>query len=100
MNKNVLAVFAAVCGLFMVSCSTPSDQRPEEKVSVDTVAPGTRNTNNIETEHAPMGHENEDEAMINHVQTGGVHAEENKANEADSVSKPGNTAPKADSVKH
>jgi hypothetical protein len=47
MNKNVIAVFAAVCGLFMVSCDTPSDLRPEDKVSVDFVEPGTRNTYNV-----------------------------------------------------
>ncbi|MFD2999913.1 hypothetical protein ACFS7Z_06050 [Pontibacter toksunensis] len=48
MNKNIITVFAAVCGLFMVtSCETPSDLRPEAKVSVDYVEPGTRNTFNI-----------------------------------------------------
>ena len=47
MNKNVIAVFAAVCGLFMASCDTPKDLRPGAKVSTDTVAPGTRNTFNV-----------------------------------------------------
>ncbi|MCX2740637.1 hypothetical protein [Pontibacter anaerobius] len=47
MNKNVTAVFAAVCGLFMASCGTSSDLRPDEKVSVDTVEPGTRETFNV-----------------------------------------------------
>lgn len=47
MNKNVTAVFAAVCGLFMFSCGTPSDLRPGEKVSTDTVEPGTRKTFNV-----------------------------------------------------
>ncbi|WP_162054116.1 hypothetical protein [Pontibacter pamirensis] len=47
MNKNITAVFAAICGLFMASCDTPSDLRPEDKVSVDYVEPGTRNTFNI-----------------------------------------------------
>ena len=47
MNKNVIAVFAAVCGLFMASCDTPKDQRPGEKVSVDYVEPGTRSTFNV-----------------------------------------------------
>jgi hypothetical protein len=47
MNKNVLAVFTAVCGLFMISCDTPSDLRPGTKVSVDTVPPGMRNTYNV-----------------------------------------------------
>ena len=47
MNKNVIAVFAAVCGLSMASCDTPKDLRPEEKVSVDFVEPGTRSTYNV-----------------------------------------------------
>lgn len=46
MNKN-LAVFAAVCGLFMASCDTPKDYRPGEKASVDYVKPGTRGTFNV-----------------------------------------------------
>ena len=47
MNKNVFALLAAGCGLFMISCDTPSDLRPETKVSVDYVQPGTRSTNNV-----------------------------------------------------
>ena len=47
MNKNVIAVCAAVCGLFMASCDTPKDQRPGEKTSVDYVEPGTRSTFNV-----------------------------------------------------
>lgn len=47
MNKNIIAVFAAVCGLFTVSCDTPKDLRPEDKVSVDFVEPGTRTTYNV-----------------------------------------------------
>ncbi|RDV14450.1 hypothetical protein DXT99_15135 [Pontibacter diazotrophicus] len=47
MNKNIIAIFAAVAGLSMASCETPKDLRPEDKVSVDFVEPGTRNTYNI-----------------------------------------------------
>ncbi|TPE45492.1 hypothetical protein [Pontibacter mangrovi] len=47
MNKNVIAVFAATCGMFMVSCGTPSDLRPGEKVSTETVEPGQRKTFNV-----------------------------------------------------
>lgn len=47
MNKNVIAVFAAACGLFMASCDTPKDLRPGEKVSNDTVEAGMRSTNNV-----------------------------------------------------
>lgn len=62
MNKNVIAIFAAVSGLFMAtSCETPKDLRPEDKVSVDFVEPGTRNTYNIGkvNEVYPPSHESE-----------------------------------------
>lgn len=47
MNKNIIAVGMAACGLFMASCDTPKDLRPEDKVSVDFVEPGTRSTYNV-----------------------------------------------------
>ncbi|MCP2043049.1 hypothetical protein [Pontibacter sp. HSC-36F09] len=73
MNKNVLAVFAAVCGLFMISCDTPKDLRPEVKVSNDTVPPGTRGTYNVSdaggeaAAHGAEGH-GAQEVMPNHDQ--------------------------------
>jgi len=58
----LLAVSAA--SLALTSCSSePSDWRPEEKVSLDQVAPGTRNDENfdhsvpngsIENTHSPL----------------------------------------------
>lgn len=64
MNKNIKIVFAAVCGLFMVtSCDTPSDLRPEAKVSVDYVEPGTRNTYNVGTVNEVYPHTTEGEVM-------------------------------------
>jgi hypothetical protein len=58
----LLAVSAAT--LALTSCSSePSDWRPEEKVSLDQVAPGTRNDENydhtlpngsIENVHSPL----------------------------------------------
>ena len=66
MNKNITIAFAAVCGLFMVSsCETPSDLRPDEKVSVDYVEPGTRTTYNIGkvNEVYPQAHEEGGEVM-------------------------------------
>ena len=58
----LLAVSAAT--LALTSCSSePSDWRPEEKVSLDQVAPGTRNDENfshtvpngsIENDHSPL----------------------------------------------
>jgi hypothetical protein len=53
MNKNVIAVFAIACGLFAVSCDTPKDLRPGNKVSTDTVAPGTRKTFNVSDAGTP-----------------------------------------------
>ncbi|MFD2514069.1 hypothetical protein ACFSRY_09345 [Pontibacter locisalis] len=53
MNKNIIAVFAAVCGLSMASCDTPSDLRPDEKVSTEYVEPGTRNTYNVSDAGSP-----------------------------------------------
>ncbi|WP_162428157.1 hypothetical protein [Pontibacter pudoricolor] len=70
MNKNVIAVCAAICGLFMASCDTPKDLRPGEKVSTDYVEPGTRKTFNVsdagldgEAAHGKATHE---EVMPNH----------------------------------
>ncbi len=100
MNKNVLAVFAAVCGLFMVSCDTPSDLRPEEKVSVDFVEPGTRNTHNLSTTNPPMHEEQKGEVLLNHDPIGPNEAEANQANKADSVDQPGNITTGKDSLKN
>lgn len=75
MNKNVIAVCAAMCGLFMVSCDTPKDLRPGAKVSADTVAPGTRKTFNVSdagtaeiTAQGTVqpGHTEDQEIMPNH----------------------------------
>jgi hypothetical protein len=74
MNKNVIAVFAAACGLFMASCDTPKDQRPGEKVSTDYVEPGTRSTSNVSDAGLDGGAESEaahgeathEEVMPNH----------------------------------
>lgn len=75
MNKNVLAVFAAFCGLVMISCDTPKDLRPEAKVSNSTVPPGTRNTYNVSdaggeahTVHTNEGQGTHQNVMPNHDQ--------------------------------
>ncbi|PKV67294.1 hypothetical protein [Pontibacter ramchanderi] len=75
MNKNVLAVFAAFCGLVMISCDTPKDLRPEAKVSNDTVPAGMRGTYNVSdaggetaTAHGAEGHDTKQEVMPNHDQ--------------------------------
>lgn len=66
MNKNVLALCAAVCGLMMFSCDTPSDLRPGTKVSVDYVAPGQRNTPNLSDIGAGQSNTQREDVMINH----------------------------------
>lgn len=66
MNKNVLAVFAAVCGLAMVSCDTPSDQRPGTKVSVDYVAPGQRNSPNLSDIGVGQRNTHGEDVIMNH----------------------------------
>ena len=72
----LLAVFAAT--LALTSCSAePSDWRPDEKVSIDLVAPGTRVTENfdhsvpsgsIEDVHSPLMEAAEAEATGPHHQ--------------------------------
>lgn len=66
MNKNVLVVFAAVCGLSMMSCGHSSDLRPGEKVSVDVVGPGMRTTYNIGGVNEPYGETNKEQVMPDH----------------------------------
>lgn len=102
MNKNVIAVFTAVCGLFMASCGTPSDQRPGEKVSVDLVEPGTRNTFNVsdagEPEVAADGtvqHEETREEVIPGRERGG-----NEINPADSTAEEVKTNSPAGATKY
>jgi hypothetical protein len=62
MNKSVLAAFA--CAAILSACSShPTDYRPGNKVSVDSVTPGTRETDiyNLNgqeaTAHDAHGHE-------------------------------------------
>lgn len=107
MNKNVIAVFAAVCGLFMVSCDTPKDLRPGEKVSNDYVEPGMRSTSNVSdgglegtetTAHgsdATHGEATHEEVMPNHdqgantIQPGDSVSEAAETNTAAGAVKPG-----------
>ena len=89
MNKNVLAVFAAVCGLFMISCGTSSDQRPSTKASVSTVPAGMRSTYNVSDaggEEVHAGH-GQDQLMPNH--DAGV----NTIEKGDSISDAATTLP-------
>lgn len=63
MNKNVLVALVAGFAFAMVSCDTPSDLRPETKVSVDYVEPGTRNTFNIGKNNEVYGESHKGEVM-------------------------------------
>ncbi|MFD2719035.1 hypothetical protein ACFST9_09930 [Hymenobacter monticola] len=61
---STLLLAVATATLALTSCSSePSDWRPDEKVSLDQVAPGTRNSENfdhsvpngsIENTHSPL----------------------------------------------
>ena len=94
MNKNVIVAFAAVCGLFMASCGTPSDYRPETKVSVDYVEPGTRNTHNIGKVNEVYDEAHDGEIMPDHDLGG------NTIQKSDSVSEETETNSEAGAVRH
>ncbi|WP_439880773.1 hypothetical protein ACSX1A_16660 [Pontibacter sp. MBLB2868] len=69
MNKNVIVVFAAVCGLAMASCDTPKDLRPGEKVSTEMVPPGTRDTYNVSDAGSPeVAHGAVQQSKVEHEQ--------------------------------
>ena len=65
MNKNILTAFAAFCALTVISCDTPKDLRPDTKVSVDYVQPGTRATFNIGKVNEVYEESHKDEVMLN-----------------------------------
>ena len=104
MNKNVIAVFAVACGLFMASCDTPKDLRPGEKVSADYVEPGMRSTFNVSdagddeaTAHTAGDHSEtqvkEQQVMPNHDMG------ENTIQPGDSVNEEGETNTKAGAIR-
>jgi len=92
MNRNVAIAFAAMCGLSMASCGESSDLRPEEKVSVDLVEPGTRDTYNVGKVNA-IYDDNDKEQVMPDRDLGG-----NSIQKADSLSEKSesNTAEGAD----
>ena len=52
--KKSLLLLAPAALLFLASCSSePSDWRPEQKVSLDTVPPGTRASENFDKSDDP-----------------------------------------------
>ncbi|AKD02753.1 hypothetical protein POKO110462_00470 [Pontibacter korlensis] len=101
MNKNLTAVFAAACGLLVASCGTPSDLRPDEKVSTDYVEPGTRQTFNVSDAGSPevttsgvQGGETEHGQIMPDRDLGG-----NTINPGDTVSEATETNTKAGATK-
>jgi aspartate 1-decarboxylase len=66
MNKNIITAFSVFCALTIVSCDTPKDLRPGEKVSVDTIEPGTRFTHNVGKNNVIHGESHKDEVLLNH----------------------------------
>ncbi|MEJ8804345.1 hypothetical protein [Pontibacter sp. H249] len=103
MNKNVIAVFAAVCGLFMASCDTPKDLRPGEKVSTDFVAPGMRSTFNVSDagdDEATMHKGDHSETEVKEVQVMPNHdMGDNTIQPGDSVREEGETNTAAGAIK-
>ncbi|RZK21139.1 MAG: hypothetical protein EOO56_11765 [Hymenobacter sp.] len=59
--KKPLLLLAPAALLFLASCSSePSDWRPEQKVSLDTVPPGTRISENFDkSDDAKVGDKND-----------------------------------------
>jgi hypothetical protein len=60
-----LALIAGCCSL--VACSSePSDFRPENKVSLDAVPPGTRTSPNLDNAADRSQHDQQQEVQLNH----------------------------------
>jgi hypothetical protein len=56
MTKQTLLSTLAVAALFLSACSAePSDWRPDKKVSIDMVEPGTRSSDNFDQAAAEGG---------------------------------------------
>ncbi len=93
MNKNVIVVFAAVCGLSMMSCGDFSDLRPDKKVSVDVVEAGMRSTHNIGGAHDEYGQSKKQEVIPDHdmgtnsIKKGDTSNEKAKTNTAEGADK-------------
>lgn len=67
MTKRILTLALIAGGFNLVSCSSePSDLRPENKVSVDKVPPGTRSTPNLDNAADNSEHDQKTEVQLNH----------------------------------
>jgi hypothetical protein len=80
MTKQLLLSALAVAALSLSACSSePSDWRPDKKVSVDMVEPGTRSSDNFD-QHAATGAHHEG-AGAAHGAAGVEHGEEGMQHE-------------------
>ncbi len=68
MTTKALTLALALGTTFMVACSSePSDLRPENKVSVDYVPAGTRDSPNLDNTDDNSGHDNaRQDVNLNH----------------------------------
>lgn len=83
--KKLLSCLAPAVVLLFASCSSePSDWRPENKVSLDMIPPGTRPSDNFDqaTEHAPS---QEKGGAISEPLNSGTHLEKRPAPSAGAV---------------
>lgn len=85
----------------MASCGTPSDLRPDEKVSTEYVEPGTRDTYNVSDAGSPeiapgaVQHTNEKEQVMPDRDLGG-----NTIQKGDSVMEATETNTEAGATRH
>jgi len=67
MTKRILTLALIVSGISLAACSSePSDFRPESKVSVDLVPPGTRSSPNLDNAADNSGHDQQQKVQLNH----------------------------------
>ena len=67
MTKRILTLAITIGSLSLAACSSePSDLRPEKKVSLDAVPPGTRSTPNLANAADNSKHDRQQEVMLNH----------------------------------
>ncbi len=67
MTKRILTIAFAVGSLSLAACSSePSDLRPEKKVSLDAVPPGTRSTPNLDNAANKSAHDTQQQVQLNH----------------------------------
>ena len=92
MTKRILTIAFVLGGLSLAACSSePSDLRPEKKVSLDAVPPGTRSTPNLSNAADNSQHDQQEKVMLNHdpganqIEGNNKVPEKAKTNEASAV---------------